>query len=357
MFEVLIVDDSAVMRRILTDMINKIDDFRVIDTAVDAYDAREKIKQYEPDLITLDINMPKMDGVMFLKNLMRLHPMPTVIVSSESARGSEAFDDGAIGFVPKQSDSESSHDFFERLEDTLLSLTFMFQKYHDKKVKPKKRAVIATPTEIEKKYHPDDLLPKSPYSKNALKVIAIGSSTGGVEALLTIFKELPDNLPPIVITQHIPYGFSSSFAKRLNQESKVNVKEVQGGEVLQSSHAYLAPGNQHMIFRPNGDDYVVELLDGIKISRHKPSVDIMFRSVSNEFGNRAMGIMLTGMGDDGSIGIKELKDNGGFTVAQSERSCVVYGMPKKANEAGGVVKSDVDLDAIASEMIAFGNKR
>jgi len=352
MIEVIVVDDSAVMRKILTDLINNIDDYKVVATAVDAYDARDKIKQFEPDLITLDINMPKMDGVSFLKNLMRLHPMPTIIVSNQNARGSKAFDDGAIGFVPKQESHESMEDFNTRLQETLLSLKFMAQKYKNTKPKPSKKNTSIQSIEVEKRHHPDILLGHR-ISKNALKVIAIGSSTGGVEALLQIFMALPANLPPIVITQHIPYGFSSSFAQRLNQESQVTVLEAQGGETLQNSHAYLAPDNKHMIFNNRIGEYKIELLDGEKISRHKPSVDIMLRSVSNEFGKKAMGIMLTGMGDDGSIGMKELKDSGAYTIAQSEASCIVYGMPKKAYEAGGIVKNDVDLDDIAKEIINF----
>lgn len=356
MYSVLIVDDSPVMRKILKDMINRIDDFQVIETANDAYEAREKIKQYEPDLITLDINMPKMDGVVFLKNLMRLHPMPTVVISSESARGSEVFDDGAIGFVEKQTEGENTEGFFNRLKETLNSLSFMFERYKNKKEKTKQIKTTTLMDNVERKVHPDEFIQKTTPKYTKHRIIAIGSSTGGVESLLEVFKSLPSNLPPIVITQHIPYGFSKSFANRLDSESDIKVVEASGGERLEYGHAYLAPGNMHLTIEQHYDDFYVKLLDGTKVSRHKPSVDVMFRSVHNNFGKNAMGIIMTGMGDDGSIGMKDMYDAGAYTIAQSERTCVVYGMPKKAEENGGVVKADVDLQDIARYIVQYANR-
>jgi two-component system chemotaxis response regulator CheB len=351
MYEVIVIDDSMVERKMLSKLINSLSDFEVVATARDAYDAREKIKKYEPDLITLDINMPKMDGINFLKNLMRLHPMPAIIVSSKDSVQDKSVDEGAIGFIAKPKQNEDISLFKNRIEETLNSFLFIFDKY--KQNKPKSTYKNLDTIQVEPKHHPDTLLKATLHSKNALEVIAIGSSTGGVEALFNIFSKLPLGLAPIVITQHIPYGFSTSFASRLNNESEITVIEAKGGEILQKSYAYLAPGNRHMIFEQKDNKYIIKLLDGVRISRHKPSVDIMFRSVSNEFGNKAMGIILTGMGDDGSIGIVELKQNGGYTIAQSQKSCVVYGMPKKAYEAGGIVKNDVDLDDIANEIINF----
>jgi len=356
MYSVIIVDDSAVMRRVLTDLINSFEDFSVVSTAVDAYDAREKIKRYEPTLITLDINMPRMNGVEFLKNLMRLHPMPTVVISGESARGSEVFDDGAIGFVEKQKNTESIDSFSTRLEKTLRSLSFMFDKYMISKPLPIKKELVNLMNGVEKKVHPDELLALTSCGHSNAKIIAIGSSTGGVEALLNVFQKLPSKLPPIIITQHIPYGFSSSFAQRLNSESQVDVVEAVGGEILESSCAYLAPGNRHITIEKQGSNFIIKLLDGVKVSRHKPSVDIMFRSVHNIFGKSAMGVIMTGMGDDGSIGLKNMFDCGAYTISQSERSCIVYGMPKKAVENGAIVKSNIDLDDIAKEIISYSNR-
>ncbi len=214
MYTVLVIDDSPSMRRIIKDMIDSIEEFEVISTAIDAFDAREKIKELEPDLVTIDINMPKMDGVTFLRNLMRLHPMPAVVISGESVRGNDIFDDGAVGFVPKPETGESMDVFSQRIKETLMNLTFLLKRYTLKKPKAEKKVEIKK-QEVSYKVHPDEVIPSKPALLGGMKLIAIGSSTGGVESLLRVFKRLPDNLPPIVMTQHIPYGFSSSFAQRL----------------------------------------------------------------------------------------------------------------------------------------------
>lgn len=355
MYTVLVIDDSPSMRRILKDMINSIDEFDVVAEAMDAFDAREKIKQYEPDMVTIDINMPKMDGVTFLRNLMRLHPMPAVVVSGEGVRGNDIFDDGAVGFIVKPETGESMISFQERIKDTLLNLTFLLKRYTLKKPKAKivPKKTKSQLAEIELKNHPDVVLKSSPAMLPGKKLIAIGSSTGGVESLLTVFKELPSGLPPIIITQHIPYGFSNSFAHRLNDNSEVNVCEAKNGMVLEKSHAYLSPGNMHLTIEKQRDgSYVTKLLDTVKVSRHKPSVDIMFRSVNNITGGSAMAVMMTGMGDDGSIAMKELYDNNAYTVAQNEESCVVFGMPAKAIEAGAV-KDIIHLNEIAQYIIGY----
>ncbi len=359
MFTVLVIDDSSSMRRVVRDMINSIDDFEVVDIAVDAYEAREKIKQLEPDLVTIDINMPKMDGVTFLRNLMKLHPMPAVIISGEGVRGSDIFDDGAVGFVPKPSTGETMQVFNERIRDTLLNLTFLLKRYTLKKPKPitpiskQISKVELSSGGIELKIHPDEVYPSRPSNLPGSKIIAIGSSTGGVESLLTVFKKLPSGLPPIVITQHIPYGFSKSLAGRLNNSSAVNVQEVSANDIiLEKGHAYLAPGNMHLVIEKKANNYVTKLLDITKVSRHKPSVDMLFRSVNNSAGGGAMAVMMTGMGDDGSIAMKELFNNNAYCVAQNEQSCVVYGMPKKAVEAGAV-KDIIHLNEIASYIEEF----
>ena len=362
MYTVLVIDDSVSMRKVIKDMINSLDEFEVVDTANDAFEAREKIKQLEPDLVTIDVNMPKMDGVTFLRNLMRLHPMPAVVISGESVRDSDIFDDGAVGFVPKPALGETMQSFSKKIQETLMNLTFLLKRYTLKKPKPIKpvaqqvKKVDLSAGVVERKIHPDEVLPSVPAPFPGPKIVGIGSSTGGVESLLKVFKMLPAGLPPIVMTQHIPYGFSSSFAQRLNDHSAVNVTEVQGDTILESGCAYLAPGNQHLVIEKQGSSYVGKLLDAQKVSRHKPSVDIMFRSLNNSAGGGAMAVMMTGMGDDGTIGMKNLYDNGAYTVAQNEESCVVFGMPQQAIKAGAV-KDICHLDEIASYIVDFAQGR
>ncbi|WP_299546798.1 CheB methylesterase domain-containing protein [uncultured Helicobacter sp.] len=207
---------------------------------------------------------------------------------------------------------------------------------------------------LSEKYHPDKLLKSTPFKGESKRIIAIGASTGGVDAIAKILKQLPRDLPPIIITQHIPSGFSTSFAKRLNANSEIDVFEVKDRILLQNSCAYLAPGGLHLILDKQGNDYYARAQDGIRISRHCPSVDVMFRSLNNVAGRSALAIILTGMGDDGSIGIKELYDNGAYTIAQDEESCVVFGMPKQAIAKGAICEI-VGLDFIYKKIIAYAN--
>lgn len=348
MYRVIVIDDSPLMQRILSDMISRLEDFHVVATASDAFEARDLIKKYEPDLVTIDINMPKMDGVTFLRNLMRLHPMPAVVISTDASRHHDVFDDGAVGFISKKEIGESDPSFFTRIEDTLMRLTFLIDRY---KAKNKTKT---EPIEIEtEKIHPDQLLPSKPALIPGPKVIAIGASTGGVETLMEIISQCQPPLPPILITLHIPFGFSGSFAERLNRLSPLAVYEARDGQSIENSSVYIAPGNRHMILENRQGSYYIKLLDGPRISRHKPSVDILMRSVHNAAGRNAMGIMLTGMGDDGSIGMKEMHDAGAYTIAQSDKRCVVFGMPAKAIQAQAVC-SIVDLEDIAESIAQFG---
>jgi len=362
MYTVLVIDDSISMRRIIKDMINNLEEFEVVDTAADAFEAREKIKILEPDLVTIDINMPKMDGVTFLRNLMRLHAMPAIVISGESVRGNDIFEDGAVGFISKPVTGESMSLFNDRIKETLLSLTFLLKRYTLKKPAPIKpiseqvKKIDLSNGLVEHKVHPDEVYKSSPAVLPGNKIIGIGSSTGGVESLLKVFKTLPSGLPPIVITQHIPFGFSNSFAQRLNDNSVVNVIEVQEETILEKGHAYLAPGNMHLEIVKKGNEYVGRLLDIVKVSRHKPSVDLMFRSLNNSAGSSAMAIIMTGMGDDGAISILDLYKNNAYTVAQNEESCVVFGMPAQAIKAGAI-KQICHLDEIADFIIKYANNR
>jgi len=363
MYTVLVIDDSISMRKVIKDMINKLEEFEVVGTAANAFIAREKIKLLEPDLVTIDINMPKMNGVVFLRNLMRLHPMPAVVISGESVRNNDIFEDGAVGFINKPERGEELSLFKDRIKETLMSLTFLLKKYTLKKPKPIKplkdqvKKIDLSNSLTEKKVHPDEVYKSYPASIPGKKIIGIGSSTGGVESLLTVFKSLPSGLPPIVITQHIPYGFSSSFAQRLNDHSEVIVSEVKGDTILEVGHAYLAPGNMHLEIIKKGDTYIGKLLDIVKISRHKPSVNLMFRSLNNSAGSAAMAIIMTGMGDDGTISMGDLYKNGAYTLAQNEESCVVFGMPAQAIKAG-VIKDICHLNEISNYIIDYAkNKR
>ena len=280
--------------------------------------------------------------------------MPAVVISGEGVRGNDIFDDGAVGFIAKPETGEPMQLFQERIKDTLLNLTFLLKRYTLKKPPALKKAVKHI--DVDYKVHPDEVIPLRKATIPGIKLIAIGSSTGGVESLLRVFKKLPEDLPPILITQHIPYGFSNSFAQRLNDNSQVDVCEAKDGMVLEKGHAYLAPGNMHLTIEKYGNEYKTRLLDTKKVSQHKPSVDVMFRSVNNTVGGSAMAVMMTGMGDDGTIAMKELFDNGAYTVAQNEESCVVFGMPMKAIQAGAV-KDIVHLDQIADYIIDFSKGR
>jgi two-component system chemotaxis response regulator CheB len=290
---------------------------------------------------------------------MKLHPMPAIIISSQGQRENDIFDDRAIGFVEKPEVGESISSFGTRIEELLLNLTFFLKRYKSKKPKPKediiKKHSLLNST-VEEKIHPDKILESKPSLLPGAKIIAIGSSTGGIESLLKVFHKLTSNLAPIVITQHIPYGFSASFAQRLNDNSKLNVYEAKDNMILQRGCAYLAPGNKHLAIVKQGKNYVTNLLDTVRVSRHKPSVDILFRSINNCAGGGAMAIMMTGMGDDGSIAMKELYDNNAYTIAQNEESCVVFGMPKMAIK-NGAIKDIIHLKDIANHIIDFSDNK
>jgi len=326
--KVLICDDSAVIRQILTAFIQGEPDMEVVGTAVDPFDAREKIKQLNPDVLTLDIEMPKMDGLSFLEKIMTLRPMPVIMVSTLTQRGADAtlqaLEMGAFDYLGKP--SGGLHD--AAAEHFRIGLLNKIRAAAASHTAERFRARAQRPTSTgELTYTP----PVKPFD-----LIAIGSSTGGVEALRDVFAELPGNLPPIVLVQHMPQSFSASFAGRLNGVSRVNVALARHGEPLQAGHAYIAEGNQHLLVAQRAAGLSTRVTDGVAVSGHCPSVDVLFESVAHAAGKRALGVILTGMGRDGASGMKEMHNKGAFTIGQDEASCVVYGMPKAAFQQGAI---------------------
>lgn len=339
---VLCVDDSALIRKILTDIVNDQPDMEMVTTAPDPVIARDLIKQFLPDVLTLDVEMPRMDGLDFLERLMRLRPMPVIMVSSLTNKGSEitlsALELGAVDFIskPQVNMNAGIQQFSEQIAEKIRMAATIRVTRRDMPVKPAK--VL------------------SPGPGGYGKIIAIGSSTGGTEALREILTILPANSPSIVITQHMPPGFTRSFAERLNKICQITVKEAVDGEKVLPGHAYIAPGGMHMeIIRTSGQ-YLVRLNDLPPVNRHKPSVDMLLHSVAKYAGKNAVGVILTGMGYDGARGLLSMHQAGAPTVVQSEKTCVVYGMPKEA----AALNSDceiVDLDQISQRILALTSKK
>lgn len=341
---VLIVDDSASIRHMFTDMLSGEPDITVVDTACDPIEAREKIKQHNPDVITLDIEMPKMDGLSFLEKIMSLRPMPVIMVSSLTEKGAaatlRALELGAFETIHKPTENETNG--FVRLKDELVS-----------KVRAASHANMAT---LAAKRRPGgEVLTFNPSDQNTYSLIAIGASTGGVEALREVFQVLPGNLPPIVITQHMPELFTRSFANRLNSLSQVKVHEAQNHDRIAAGNAYLAPGGKHLKIMKVGNEMVCKLEDSPPVSGHRPSVDVLFHSVAQAVGANAIGVILTGMGKDGADGLKAMRDHGAYTIGQNQETCVVYGMPQVAMKAGGV-QHELSLFDIAPHLVAVCQK-
>jgi two-component system chemotaxis response regulator CheB len=339
---VLIVDDSALIRQLFKEMLAPEADIHVIGTANDPYDAREKIKQLNPDVLTLDIEMPKMDGLSFLEKIMSLRPMPVIMVSTLTQKGAaetlRALEVGAFDYISKPQGAQT-RDALGRLQSELAE-----------KIRAAARANIRPGQRIDPQ-KPVRVIGYTPPRRGGPELIAIGSSTGGVEALREIFLQLPSNLPPIVITQHMPESFTASFAARLNDLSQLVVAEAAEGDVLKSGYAYLAPGNQHLRINREKNRLVCHLsVDGL-FSGHRPSVDIMFASVAQAAGAKAVGVILTGMGKDGAAGLLEMRQAGAYTIGQSANSCVVYGMPKAAQTIGAVA-TELPLSEIPVHMLS-----
>jgi len=328
--KVLIIDDSALMRKYLTDILSNSSQIEVLGAALDASIAARKINMLNPDVITLDIEMPGMDGLTFLQKLMIANPVPAIMVSSLTTKGTDAavraLEIGAFDVIgkPQIDKPESAAEFARDLIEKVIAAG-QSKKYI------KKRAPVKL--EVEQKYSADVILSKAEMAnknKPTEKVIAIGASTGGTEVIDQILVNLPSGCPGIVITQHMPEKFTEAFANRVNTKSRLFVKEAQHGDRLLTDIALIAPGGKHMLLKSDRNGYWVEINDGPPVNRHRPSVDVLFRSVSKYAGDSAVGIICTGMGNDGAAGLLEMKESGAYTIAQNEESCVVFGMPKEA---------------------------
>jgi two-component system, chemotaxis family, protein-glutamate methylesterase/glutaminase len=327
LIKVLVIDDSALVRQTLTDIINSDDQLNVVGTAADPFFAAQKIKSVIPDVITLDIEMPRMDGLTFLKSLMAQYPIPVVIISSLTQTGSHlavrALESGAVEIVAKSEIRNTK----AHLEESRMRITDAIKAAY---MVPVKRIGLKSHQEYNAATKPDPSNPNSPIYKTTDKVIAIGASTGGTEALRYFLRHIPANAPGILITQHMPPGFTKSFADQVNTICEITVKEASDGERIMRGHAYIAPGGKHMELYRSGAKYFIRVRDGELVNRHKPSVDVLFNSVAKHAGQNALGIILTGMGKDGAQGLLQMKESGARTIAQDEKSSVVFGMPKEA---------------------------
>lgn len=336
--KVLIVDDSPVFRALLSQLIDADPQLEVVATAEDPFEARELIKQHNPDVLTLDIEMPKMNGVQFLKNLMRLRPMPVVMISTLTQHGADAtlaaLELGAVDYFPKPAvDNTAEMLNYKSLVNDKIKIA---AGANVTSVQPAKQQKLTVP-----KHH------------NAIELIAIGASTGGTEAVRNVLSALPAGLPPIVITQHISAKFSASFAERLNQNSEVEVKELTANRApLTHGCAYLAPGDKHLTVSRRGPHLYCQLDDRPAVNRHKPSVDVMFDTVAETVAENAIGVILTGMGQDGASGLLRMKQRGAKTIAQDQASSVVWGMPRVAVELGAAL-SVVDINQVAQQVIHY----
>ncbi|TVS18507.1 MAG: chemotaxis response regulator protein-glutamate methylesterase [Gammaproteobacteria bacterium] len=329
---VLIIDDSALVRKILTEVLGRDRSIEVVGTAGDAYVAREKIKQLDPDVLTLDVEMPKMDGLTFLRNLMRLRPTPTVMVSSLTEHGADITLDalalGAVDYLPKP-----KLDLAATFSDYATELVEKVKMAAGAKVKPLAQRSGGGAFAIETKHSADVVLAKRTrprHFRTTERIIAIGASTGGTEAIKEVLTRLPPDAPGVVIAQHIPKAFSGPFAQRMDKLSAMTVHEAEDGQLILPGHVYIAPGDRHLLLDRDGARYVCRLDDGALVNRHKPSVDVLFRSVAQQAGRNAIGVLLTGMGKDGAVGLGEMRASGSPTIAQDEASSVVWGMPGEA---------------------------
>jgi len=327
--KVLVVDDSAIVRKVFSEELSKEKDITVIGTAPDPYVARDKIVKLKPDVVTLDIEMPRMDGLTFLKKIMTYAPLPVIIVSSLSKEGSkialEALSLGALEVISKPTAAYSVGDLSIQLADKIRAVA---------NVKVNPRTSASAIEQIRERA----VLGSRALTETTSKIIAIGASTGGTEALREVITRMPRNAPGIVVVQHMPAKFTTSFAERLDSLSEMRVKEAQDGDTVVDGQVLIAPGNFHMLLKRSGARYYVAVKTGPMVHHQRPAVDILFKSVAQYAGANALGIILTGMGSDGAEGMVHMKQAGAKNIAQDEQSCVVFGMPKEAIKTGAVDK-------------------
>lgn len=332
--KVLVIDDSLLFQQILKKGLGSDDQICVVDVASDPFEARDKILEHNPDVITCDIEMPRMDGIEFIRRLLPQYKVPVIVVSSISTRVFDAMESGAFDFMIKPNTSSVSN-----VQTFLMDLI--------RKIKGSKSAQL-----VDKWGASLNVIENKDESYTYHKLIAIGASTGGTEAICSVLAQLPTNIPGIVIVQHIPPVFSTMFAERLNNQTKFSVKEASNNDYLESGCVYLAPGDKHMSIKNINGKIKIQLNEGEKLNGHCPSVDVLFNSVAKEVGAHAVGIILTGMGYDGAKGLALMKRKGAMTIGQDEKSSVVYGMPKAAYEIGGVVKQ-ASLDLIGHNIMKY----
>jgi len=335
MIKVLIVDDSAVVRQVLTGLLDGVSGIKVIGAAPDPIFAMKKMEIEWPDVIVLDIEMPRMDGVTFLKKLMSERPTPVVICSTLTEKGAEvtmqAMSAGAVDIITKP--KVNLRNFLQESKATIIDVIKAAAGSRPRIIKSSTAAASPAAASTNSLF---GVSPSKPMMQTTDRVIVIGTSTGGTQALEYLFTQLPRTAPPIVVVQHMPEHFTAAFAKRLDGICQVTVKEAAHNDRVLPGMVLIAPGGKHMLLQRSGAQYQVEIKDGPLISRHRPSVDVLFRSSAQSAGANAVGIILTGMGDDGAHGMKEMHDAGALTIAQDEASCVVYGMPKEAVKLGAV---------------------
>jgi len=353
--KVLIVDDSAVVRQVLSATLAQEPSIELIGAVVDPLFAMERMRVQWPDVIVLDVEMPRMDGITFLKKIMAERPTPVVICSMFTAKGAsitmQALQAGAFSIITKPKLGVKR--FLEDSSNDLISTIKAASHANARKLVP--QPTLSTPSP---KLSADVILSAATHTNHSMvgtteHVVAIGTSTGGTQALELVLTALPKISPGIVIVQHMPEKFTGTFAARLNGVCQIEVREAKNGDRVMPGLALLAPGGRHMLLKRNGTQYHVEIVDGPPVSRHRPSVDVLFRSVSKAAGKNALGIIMTGMGDDGANGLLEMRNEGAHTIGQDEQSCVVYGMPKEAVKRGAVMKT-LALGAIAGAISGLG---
>jgi two-component system chemotaxis response regulator CheB len=349
-----VVDDSAAVRQAMTEILSSDPEIEVMGTASDPFIAARRMREDRPDVITLDVEMPRMDGLTFLRKIMAQHPIPVIVCSSLVGAGTEtlveALEAGAVDVVqkPEMGVGQFLHDSHERLRHVVKAAATALPG--------RGRTGAAAPTA---RLTADAVLPprmaNAPLARTTERIVAIGASTGGTEALRGFLCAMPEDSPALVIVQHMPETFTAAFARRLDGLARITVREAADGDRLLRGHALIAPGNRHCIVVRSGAYYRVELRDGPPVARHRPSVDVLFRSVARAAGRNAVGIIMTGMGDDGARGLKELRDAGARTLGQDEASCVVYGMPKEAMRHGGV-EEELPLDKLPAAALRLAQQ-